>query len=202
MNKRTLMLLSIILFSVTGCTKQQDGTNSISANTAMPVNTVAQSDDRPTPILGRKASVPSDSLHNYTVAINDDVFTLPMRYSEAEAMGWSLQGSNRYTTAEKELARTREGHADYTATLPLVKGGVICDVRFYNFDTSNRPLRECYITGLSFHTGNGSETGVKFTLPGGLQAAKSKGADIIPANGNPDWNSPGLEADGMLGYIE
>ena len=116
----------------------------------------------------------SDDIYSFQVEINGDLYQFPMKYTDFINYGWTYQDED-----------TENVDSNYNLRGTFVNG-LICFADIYNFDINARPVKECYITGITINTYSEDRVG-DFTLrlPKGLEFGKATVKDIKNAYGKP-----------------
>lgn len=180
MNKKktllAVMIATILLLSACGTKTTSDsyGSNSTAPPTSNSEDNTATTDSAtfaPAEETTRpKASADlSSEWSSYQFELEGKLYTLPFRYSELEANGWS-------TLDTKELDETLEA-GKYTVTSTTIvnnnKENCEISIQFSNLDDNDMPLKDCYVSGISLFDSSWSKNTVLY-FPGGLTIGSTK----------------------------
>ena len=123
--------------------------------------------------------VPEDSIFSFRMEKDGDRITVPMWYSEMEAMGWQFQGDN--------TEKLNPGEESSVGT--WYKDNFYINTVFSNYSINTVSLKDCQITELwidklsaeLFKPYSGT-----ITLPGGIRLFESTKAEVHAAYGTPN----------------
>lgn len=127
---------------------------------------------KPSSILG--TSDLSDNLFDYQFSIDGVVYTLPMWYSDFEALGWEYDGDEEYMLASEDY--------DYDI---FEKDGTELWVHVTNYSINATQVKDCIVTGVEFEWDEIDEDAVVI-FPQNIQLNSSTKDDIIAAYGESD----------------
>ena len=120
-----------------------------------------------------------DNLYDYKILIDNEVYTLPMKYSDIIAHGWE-PGKN--FDEDAILASGEEN-----SMVGFFKNEYAIGISFCNFSNSNRVVRDCYATFFGIYTSDiiDYNKNTIFMLPKGISLGKSSLEEIKAAYGEP-----------------
>lgn len=116
----------------------------------------------------------SGKLSDFQFAVNDKVWTLPVKAELLEQDGWI------YTADKGEEELEAES---YVEGKQLTKGKQVLTVDFVNLDTEKKNIKECFVGGITFEQ---KKDGPTYQLPGNLITGKAVLNDVLKKYGTPD----------------
>lgn len=107
--------------------------------------------------------------NSYQFELEGKIYTLPLRYSELEANGWTAQNA-------KNMEETLESGKYILNYITLSYGGkenTEIGVQFVNLDDEDRTLAECYVGGIQLAENSWNKNTVLY-FPGGFTIGSTK----------------------------
>lgn len=137
--------------------------------------------------------VPDDSIFSFRMEKDGDRLTVPMWYSELEAMGWEFQGDNT----------VKLNPGEESSVVSWYKDNFYINAVLSNYSINTASLKDCQITELwidkfsaeLFKPYNGT-----ITLPGGIKLFESTKAEVHAAYGTPNRENT-IESQGTTYFM-
>jgi len=117
----------------------------------------------------------SDDLYDYQLQLNDIVYQLPMTYGDFVANGWVCE--------EDEDEKLDSNYRSLSNVFKM--DDLTVYVGIVNFDTSARPLKECYVGEISVDKYQLEKANARALIPGGFELGVSKSDEVIDKFGTP-----------------
>jgi len=117
----------------------------------------------------------SDDIYDYQIQLDDIVYQLPMTYSDFVAYGWTCE--------EDEDEKLDSNYRSSVTSFSM--GELTVYTSIVNFDTSARPMKECYVGKISVDDYQLKKAGARALIPGGFELGVSKSDEVIDKFGTP-----------------
>ena len=158
-----------------------DDTDSAAAESD--VNTDSEADEaevsEETPKPPASADLSSE-WSSYQFQLEDKIYTLPIRYSDLEADGWSI----KYEGNKEESIKAGSYILNYITLTCSNKENAEIEVQFANLDDKDMQITDCYVASVQYweHSSN-KDTVIYF--PGGLTLGSTK-EEVAALYGEPN----------------
>ena len=134
----------------------------------------------------------SDDKYSFQIQVDNDVYQLPMTFSQFTAYGWTY----------KEDASTKLD-SNYVASVEeFTLGDLKCYASIVNFDINAKPISECYIGEISFDSYQVKDSSSKIIIPGGFEFGVAKFEDVKAKYGTPTYEHTSTSGTETIEYTK
>lgn len=119
----------------------------------------------------------SENLYDYQISIDEIVYSIPIWFSDLEALGWKYYGDSTDTLSPNQ----------YTNSQQWKKNGISIYTRFANLSEDAVNISDSMVAGIIIEKSDLSDNDCEILLPGGIQLGVSNADDVREAYEEPSF---------------